>query len=91
MAATAFVLAVACSNGPVAPPPGNTVTVEVLPNPLNLAVGGSGTLAATARTSSGSAVSATFSWSSQSPTVATVTRGGVVTGHSPGTAHVPGP
>ena len=86
---SAFALAIACSGGPSAPPPGGgTLTVEVLPNPLNLSVGGSGTLTAVARSSSGGAVSSTFSWSSQSPVVATVTGGGVVTGHSPGTTLV---
>lgn len=63
-------------------------TIEVLPNPLELSVGGTGTLTAVARTSSGSGAPTTFSWSSQTPAIADVSSSGLVTAKSPGTTLV---
>lgn len=63
-------------------------TVEVSPSSVTLAVGGTESLTATARTADGTTVSAAFTWSSQDEEVATVSSSGLVTAVGPGSTVV---
>ncbi len=77
-----------CGGGEAAAPK-VVASVDVAPLSLNLAPGQSTPLTATAREASGTAITGrTVSWTSSSPTVATVSAGGVVTAVSDGVASV---
>jgi uncharacterized protein YjdB len=85
------VVLAACSGGTTTPPPppATVASVVVAPGTLNLVVGQNGTLAATALSASGTAISGkTASWSSSTPAVATVSTEGVVTAVTAGSSTV---
>ena len=64
-------------------------SVTVAPNTLDLIVGETGTLAATAKDSAGTILGGRpFTWTSESPTIATVSASGEVTAVGPGQATV---
>lgn len=63
----------------------NTVTqIEVAPAQANLSPGQTVQFTATAKTASGKAVTAPFTWQSNDPSIATVDANGVATGHAIG-------
>jgi uncharacterized protein YjdB len=78
----------ACSGGdsPPAPPEVTTVTVTALAPEVE--VGATIQFSAAAKDAKGAAMSASFTWSSSAPTVASVDGSGVVTGVAPGSASI---
>jgi glucose/arabinose dehydrogenase len=85
-------LAAACGGSDLATPPRSPAPVDqivVAGAPDTIAVGGTLTLTASARDSSGNPLSdITFAWSSADTTVAVVSQGGVVTGVGPGLTEI---
>ncbi len=79
----------ACGGGGETAAPKVVATVDVAPLTLNLAPGQSTPLTATARDASGAVITGrATTWTSSSPSVVTVSAGGVVTAVSDGTASV---
>ncbi|MFO0071309.1 MAG: Ig-like domain-containing protein, partial [Gemmatimonas sp.] len=84
----------ACGGGdgspPTAPQPGGPAVREVIvtPDSLRLAPGQTATLRAEARGAAGTVATTAIEWSSETPTVASISPAGVVTAVSPGRARV---
>ncbi len=79
----------ACDSSSTAPPSESIAAIEISPDSISLATGGSQGLSAQARTQSGTSVSAgTFFWSTSDSLVATVNQQGVVAAHAPGVAQI---
>ncbi|HEX2189587.1 MAG TPA: lamin tail domain-containing protein [Longimicrobiaceae bacterium] len=77
------------NDGYVSPyPPGPPATVSVSPSILNLEVGSTQQLSAAATDANGKTTSATFAWSSSSPSAATVDATGRVTAVAVGSATI---
>ncbi len=76
----------ACNDDVGTPPPPDVVaTVSVAPLTTTIVAGGSANFTATARTAAGVTIpSATFTWSSSNPLIATVNASGVATGLAAG-------
>ena len=96
-AAIACAVAFACSacgggdgSPPTAPQPGGPAVREVIvtPDSLRLAPGQTATLRAEARGAAGTVATTAIEWSSETPTVASISPAGVVTAVSPGRARV---
>lgn len=69
-------------------PPNPVASVSVVPATASISVGATQALVATARDAGGLPVSATFAWSSDGPSIATVSASGVVTGVAAGSATI---
>lgn len=77
------------NDGYVSPvPPGEPATVVVTPSTASVAVGASQLFTASATDANGKATSATYTWSSSSPAVATVDASGTATAQAEGTATI---
>lgn len=91
-----LVAAVGCGGGtensplpPPPPPPPSVATVDVTPGAAQLVVGSTVQLNAVARDGQGNAISGkSFTWSSSSPAVATVSSSGLVAGVAAGNATI---
>ena len=89
----AFVTTISCGGGggdsPTTPTPVTVATVELSASTIDLAPTTTAQLVATARSSSGAALSnKSFSWAVVSPAIATVSSSGLVTGVAEGTTTV---
>lgn len=73
-------------NDGYAVPPGPPATVTVTPATASILVGATQAFSATAKDANGTAVTATYTWSSSNPAVATVSAAGVATAVAAGTA-----
>lgn len=83
----------ACGGGGDPPPTGNNtdltkVSTISVTGPGTIASGATANLLATARNSAGTAINATFTWSSSNDAIATVSNAGVVTGVGEGSATI---
>ncbi|MBL0938334.1 MAG: DNA/RNA non-specific endonuclease [Gemmatimonadaceae bacterium] len=79
----------ACNDAGETPPPAVVATVTVSPSTATVAVGATTALSAEARDASSAVIPGTaFTWSSETPAVATVSPTGVVTGVAEGTATI---
>ncbi len=89
-AAAVATLLAGCASPPTSPPPAPAAaSIQVVPSPLTLFVGQTGTLTATAYDRAGVALAGTtFAWSSAAPATAGVNQSGDVLGITPGTTTV---